>query len=167
MRDARAGFAGWAGGARGVAPELFRKRDAQVHRQFELILRALTPHTVFMEIGAADCELALRAAGYVERVWCVDAAAAPARPPCNLRCAPIGSVPVESIDVAFSEGMENAEYVCRVLKPGGVWFIYGKLVQAAALRGARFSRVQYYGANLPLPRALARLSRAASTAAFK
>jgi hypothetical protein len=76
-------------------------------------------------------------------------------------------VPVGSIDVAFSERPENAEEVCCVLKPGGVWFVYGKLVPPAALHSAGFSRVQYYGGNLALPRALARFSRAASSAAYK
>jgi hypothetical protein len=140
---------------------------AQVARQVEFVLHALTPRTVFMEAGSADGELSVRVAAYVERVWCVDAATRPARLPCNVRCARIGGVPVESIDVAFSESLENPDDFHCLLKPGGVWFVYGKLVPARALRGAGFSRVQYYGGNLPLPRAFARFSRAASTAAYK
>jgi hypothetical protein len=144
-----------------------KERDAQVARQFEFLLRVLTPRTVFMEIGSSDCQLALRAAGYVERVWCVDCASRPQRTPCNLRCSAMGGVPVESIDVALSERPENARELWQLLKPGGVWFVYGKRMPAPALRGAGFSRVQYYGGGVALPRALARFSRAASTAAYK
>ena len=34
--------------------------------------RLFTPRTVFMEVGAASCAFALRAAGYVERVYAID-----------------------------------------------------------------------------------------------
>jgi hypothetical protein len=146
-----------------LAPGRFRKSDAQ----FDLLMRVFTPRTVFMQIGAADCELALRAAGYVERVWCVEAAARAERAPCNLRQGPIGGVPLSSIDVAFSARAENPLDVWKLLKPGAVWFIYGAVVRAPALVAAGFSRVQYYGGSVALPAALARLSRIASTAAYK
>ena len=35
---------------------------------FGFLAKRFTPHTIFMEIGSAGYELALRAAGYVERV---------------------------------------------------------------------------------------------------
>src|SRR5688500_12495478 len=120
MRGDRVGFAGWPGGVRAPAPEPLEKRDAQVTGQFEFVRRALTPRTVFMEMGSADCELALRVAGYVERVWCVDAASRPTRPPCNLRCTSIGGVPVKTIDVAFSERVQSADELRCLLRPGGV-----------------------------------------------
>ena len=39
---------------------------------FAFLDARFTPDTVFMEIGAASCKLALRAAGYVERVYAID-----------------------------------------------------------------------------------------------
>jgi hypothetical protein len=136
-------------------------------RQFGFLLRFLTPRTVFMDIASPDGELALRAAGYVERVWCVDPAARPPRPPCNLRCGPMGGVPIASIDVAFSAGVIHAEEIRQLLAPGGVWLIHGCAAPSAALRGAGFSRVQYYVGGLPLPAALARVARNVVTAAYK
>jgi hypothetical protein len=168
MRASQLSFAGWPGGARALAPELFKKRQAQVQRQFDFLLRVFTPRTVFMEIGSSDCELSLRAAGYVERVWCIEAASPVKRPPCNLRWGGIGTVPLQTIEVAFSESPAGAQDVCRLLAPGGVWFVYGRPVPAPLLRGAGFARAQYYAGSLRLPGALARLSRATTmTAAYK
>jgi hypothetical protein len=167
MRSHHIGFAGWPGGARAVAPELFRRRDAEVGRQFEFLLRVFTPRTVFMELGSPDGELAVRAAGFVERAWCVDAERPAARPPCNLRSCGLGGVPLASIDVAFSAGPENAEDLCRLLAPAGVWFVYGRLVPAQLFREAGFGRVQYFAGSLRMPGALARISRTTTTAAFK
>lgn len=168
MRASQLSFAGWPGGARGLAPELLRKREAQVQRQFDFLLRVFTPRTVFMEIGSADCELSLRAAGYVERVWCVEAASRVKRPPCNLRWGAIGGVPPLSIEVAFSESPASVQDVCRLLAPGGVWFVHGRPVPAQFLRGAGFARVQYFAGGVRVPGALARLSRTTTTtAAYK
>jgi len=100
--------------------------DAQ--RQFNFLLRAFTPRTVFMQIGPSHAGLALLAASYVERVWCVDSPARVARPPCNLRLLRSGGVAAmrsESVDVAFSEALKPPEEVCRVLVRGGVYFAYG------------------------------------------
>jgi hypothetical protein len=168
MRPNPLSFAGWPGGARALAPELFRKREGQVQRQFDFLLRVFTPRTVFMEVGSSDCELSLRAAGYVERVWCVEAASRVKQPPCNLRWGAIGGVPLKSIDVAFSESSAGAQDVCQLLAPGGVWFVYGRPVAAQFQRRAGFTRVQYHARGLRLPGALARLSRATiTTAAYK
>lgn len=149
MRHHDLPFAGWPGGARAVAPEVFAKRDAQVERQFDFLLRYFTPRTVFMDIGSRDCELALRAAGYVERVWCVEAPtgiARSVRPPCNLRMLHSGglqAIAPGSIDVAFSEAPADLESVHRALVPGGVYVFHAPL--AAGLRRrmahAGFSRV--------------------------
>lgn len=164
---ARLAFAGWPGGARRLAPELFRKRDARTGRQLEFLLRVFSPRTVFMQIGSADGELALRAAGYVERAWSIDAPAPPGRAPCNLRSSGMGGVPLSSIDVAFSERLVRPHDVLRLLAPGGVWFVDGRLVPARLLREAGFSRVRYFARGLCLPAALARLSRTPTTAAYK
>ena len=59
--------------------------------------------------------------------------------PCNLRWGAMGGVPLQSIDVAFSERFTSAEDVCRLLAPGGVWFVYGGLLPAQAFREAGFA----------------------------
>jgi hypothetical protein len=153
--------------AHSMAAGLLGKRQAEAARQFHFLLRVFTPRTVFMEMASFDCALSLRAANYVERVWCVDALSRASQPPCNLRCGTMGGVPLESIDVAFSERLENAQDVCRLLAPGGVWFVYGQLLPAQAFREAGFGRVEYYAGNLRVPGALARISRITTTAAYK
>ena len=161
MRHRGFAFAGWPGGARGIAPELFRKRDLRVRRQLALVLPLVTPRTVFMEIGSPDCELALQVAGYVERVWCVDCASRVRRAPCNLRYGR----PPEAVDVAFSETAKHPADIRRLLKPGAVWIVHGEVASERALRQAGFSRVSYHAAGLRLPRALARFLRNPVTAA--
>jgi hypothetical protein len=155
------------------APQVFAQRDAEITRQLDLLLRVFTPRTVFMEIGSPDCELALRAATYVERVWCIEAPRGVARglrPPCNLRLLRSGglaAMAAQSIDVAFSETLKRPEEVHRALVPGGVYFVYGALLPAQLMRKAGFSRVVYYAGKLRVPAALARISRSTTTAAFK
>jgi hypothetical protein len=158
---ARLAFAGWP--AAQPAPG----RDQTLGRQLGLLRRVFTPRTVFMEIGSPDGELALRAAGYVERVWSIDARGPVGRAPCNLRSGGMGGVPLSSIDVAFSERVAAPHDVCRLLARGGVWFVYGRLVPAPLLRAAGFARVRYFARGLRLPAALARLSQAPATAAYK
>jgi len=136
-------------------------------QKFDFLLRVFTPRTVFMEMGSSDCELSLRAAGFVERVWCVDARSRVQQAPCNLRWDVMGGVPLRSIDVAFSERLNDAPDVCRVLAPGGVWFVYGELVPAQLFREAGFSRVQYFAGGLRVPAPLARVSRTVTTAAYR
>ena len=135
--------------------------------KFDFLLRVFTPRTVFMEIGASDCELSMRAASYVERVWCVDALRRVSRSPCNLRWGAMGGVPLQSIDVAFSERFGDPEDVCKLLAPGGVWFVCGEPLPAKAFRDAGFSRVRYFSGRLRMPAPLARLSRSTTTAAYK
>ena len=159
-------FASAPGSARALAPELFAGRERELARQLGLLLRMFTPRTVFMDLFPRDCERALRAASYVERVWCIAPGEPARRPPCNLRTSGMGGVPLVSIDVAFSERFAHAEDVRRLLAPGGVWFVYGRLVPSRQVRAAGFTRVRYYASTLPLPGALARLSRAPVSAAF-
>jgi hypothetical protein len=134
---------------------------------FDLLLPRLTPRMVFLEIGARGCELSLLVAGYVERVWCVESQAAPERAPCNLRRGSLGGVPVESVDLAFSERLEHAADVRALLKKSGLWLLYGTVIRAQALRTAGFSRVAHYAAGLRLPPALARICRTPVTVAYK
>jgi len=138
-----------------------------VERQFNFVVQAFTPRTVFMEVGSAEGELSLRAASYVERVWCVECAGRIGRTPCNLRRGGLGGVPMQSVNVAFSESPTELESIHQLLVPGGVHFIYGHLLPAVVLREAGFSRVQYYAGNVRVPGALARISRHATTAAYK
>ena len=147
--------------------EPFAERSVELKRQFDFLLKAFTPRTVFMEVGSADCELSVRAATYVERVWCVDAAARLHRSPCNLRLGRMGGVPLHSIDVAFSENLADLDDIVRLLAPGGVYFVYGQLLPGQVFREAGFSRVQYYAGGLRVPGALARISRNTTTAAYK
>jgi len=142
-------------------------RLPEVDQRFDFLLRYFTPRTVFMEIGSADGELSVRAASFVERVWCVDAQHPVGRAPCNLRTSGMGGVPLSSIDVAFSERPENAEDVCRLLVSGGIWFVYGRLLPAQLFREAGFARVQYFAGGVRVPGALARISRSTTTAACK
>jgi hypothetical protein len=150
-----------------LAAALPEKSEAETARKFTFLLRVFTPRTVFMEIGSSDCELSIRAASYVERVWCVDALRRVNQPHCNLRWDVLGGVPVQSIDVAFSERLENPQDVCRLLAPGGVWFVYGQLLPAQVFREAGFSRVQYFAGGLRVPAPLARISRPTTSAAYK
>jgi hypothetical protein len=142
-------------------------REKELERRFDFLLRVFTPRTVFMEVGSADCGLALRAATYVERVWCIDHAGRVTRPPCNLRLGGMSAIDTESVDVAFSESLKNPEEIGRVLAPGGVYFIYGQLLPAQPFREAGFSRVAYYAGSVRVPAALAKISRNTTTAAYK
>jgi hypothetical protein len=142
--------------------------DAQ--RQFNFLLRAFTPRTVFMQIGPSHAGLALLAASYVERVWCVDAPARVPRAPCNLRLLRSGGLAAmrsDSIDVAFSEALSNPEEICRVLVTGGVYFAYGQLLPAQLFREAGYSRVCYYAGGVRVPAAFAKISGNTTTAAYK
>jgi hypothetical protein len=142
-------------------------REEELERQFDFLLRVFTPRTVFMEIGSSDCALALRAATYVERVWCIDASAGLARAPCNLRFGGMAGIDPESVDVAFSRVLKSPEEVGRVLARGGVYCIYGQLLPAQPFREAGFSRVCYYAGGVRVPAAFARIARNTTTAAYK
>jgi hypothetical protein len=162
-----------AGSPAPVAPEFFARREAEIARRLEFLLRFFTPRTVFLEVGTRDCELALRAAAYVERVWLVDAPhgiTRGVRPPTNLRMLRTGglaAIPRESVDVAFSEEPKDPGRVHRVLVPGGIWFVAGQLVPARLFREAGFSRVVYYAGRARVPASLARISRVSTVAAHK
>jgi hypothetical protein len=98
----------------------------------------------------------------VERVWCVDCAGEVRRGPCNLRYGR----PPEGIDVAFSEIVKHPAEVRRMLKPGAVWLVYGKVAPEGVLRQAGFSRIAYYAGGLRVPRALACIARNPVSAAY-
>lgn len=139
------------------------------HRDFAFLQRFFTPRTVFMEVGAADCHLALQAAGYIERVYAVDVAGRFLETvllPCNVRLVLCDGVhipmPEASVDVAWSgrflgevlpgQQLEHLRNVRRALAPGGVYFT---AIQAPFLE-AGFSAVHCYLGRLRIPLAAAR-----------
>ena len=76
---------------------------------FAFLESRFTPRTVFMEVGSADASLALRAAGYVERVYSIDVSGhlvQNLRAPCNLRVVLCDGIhiplPEAAIDIAWS-----------------------------------------------------------------
>jgi hypothetical protein len=144
--------------------EKLRKRSHEVERQFSFLRRFFTPRTVFMHFGAHDCALALQAAGYVERVYAVDAqesvvkeAARGVRLPCNLRFVSsrdLWSVSEGSVDVSFSDRLpvNRLRDIHRRLAPQGQYVFQLNEMQKE-LRGqlldAGFSRVRtHFLANL-------------------
>src|SRR6185295_18264710 len=50
-------------------PDHLDRRSVAVHRTFGFLSRFLDARSVFMEVGAGDCALSLRASGFVERVY--------------------------------------------------------------------------------------------------
>lgn len=115
------------------------RRARAVSQQFRFLAPFLTARTVFMDIGAGDCALALRLAGYVERVYALDVSdeiVRSVRPPSNLRLVVSDGVlipvPEDSIDVAFSDqrmerlhpddARQQLRNIYRRLVPGGRYF---------------------------------------------
>jgi hypothetical protein len=110
-----------AGQTGGVLRFPFQRRKHDPHEEFAFLLRRFTPRTVFMDVGATGCDLALEAASYVERVYAVDVSGQLLRSvlvPCNVRLVLCDGVripvPEASVDVAFSGG-----FIDR-LRPGAV-----------------------------------------------
>ena len=126
-------------------PKLLQRTESA---EFALLAGRLTPRSVFMDIGSADCDLALQAASYVERVYTVDVSGRFLQTvlvPLNLRLVLCGGiripVPESSVDVAFSGGfidqlhaedaaghlasvhrslVPGGEYICRTASPSEV-----------------------------------------------
>ena len=127
-------------------PRLCEKRDDEWHRrrrreiewQIGFLGRFLSLRTVFLEVGAGDCALALRLCDLAEHVYAVDvsyqAAIGTARPAnfsfvftegCELR------VPAGSVNVVFSnqllehlhpdDALEQLRSIHAVLAPGGTY----------------------------------------------
>jgi SAM-dependent methyltransferase len=136
---------------------------------FSFLQSRLTPRSVFMEIGASDCELALAAANYAERVYAIDVSGAFIQKllmPLNLRLVLCDGVrlpvPEGTVDVAWSgsfmaqlhpeDRLEHLKSVRRCLARGGVYL--------SAVRGpfreAGFSSVKGYAGPARVPMALAR-----------
>ena len=103
---------------------------------FAFLESRFTPRTVFMEVGSADASLALRAAGYVERVYSIDVSGhlvQNLRVPCNLRLVLCDGIriplPEAAIDIAWggdfmdhlhaADALEHMESVRRGLVEAG------------------------------------------------
>ena len=142
-----------------------RERDAE--RELRSLRRALDLQSVFLELGAGDCALARRAAGYVERVYALDvsedAMGRLGGPPNLVRVVHDGvriPLPEASIDVAFSRSLIISQLpgVCHALKDGGVYFTTSK-GPASELRqafyDAGFSSLRFSVGNLRVPYLLA------------
>jgi SAM-dependent methyltransferase len=104
------------------------RRTSDLERHFRLLRRMLGLRKVFMEVGAGDCALAHRVAGYVERAYAVDTSAQvlhALRRPGNVVALRAGAagfpVPEGSVDVAFSRELvaQHLRSIHRSLAPGG------------------------------------------------
>jgi hypothetical protein len=128
-----------------------------VGEPLEFLKRFFTPRTVFMEVGAGDCALALSAASYVERVYAVEVGEFPgrARLPCNLRLLPAEGIAQDSVHIAYSarlslRGTAQLNAIYRSLAPGGTFVCAVREYTPSALREvfrqAGFRAVRLYGA---------------------
>jgi hypothetical protein len=117
-------------------PVWFQPSRAHTDREFAFLERRFAPRTVFMEIGGADCKLALRAAGYVERVYAIDVSGQSLQSvlvPGNVRLVLCDGVRIPvaeaSVDIAWSgsfmddlhpdDAHEHLQSVRRSLVAGG------------------------------------------------
>jgi SAM-dependent methyltransferase len=139
--------------------------------EFSFLERRFTPRTVFMEIGGADCQLALKAAGYVERVYAIDVSGRLLQTvlaPVNLRLVLCDGVripvPAASVDVAWSgafmdhlhpdDAREHLQGVYRSLVPGGEYLCSTRGAPAELRRRmleAGFARASCYAGAARIP----------------
>jgi hypothetical protein len=104
-------------------------RGREVERQLAFLSRYFTPRAIFLNLGAGDGMLALRAAGYVERVYVLDLHEMLVRAlawPANARIVPAPrALPDVVVDIAFSDRpleLETLRHAHRSLGAGGVFF---------------------------------------------
>jgi SAM-dependent methyltransferase len=119
-------------------PRTAARRARSVEHQLAFLRRFLPPGKRFLEIGAGDCALALRAAPLAARVYAVDVSRQITRgvkPPANfeLRLTEGSRMPLEdgAADVAFSnqlmehlhpeDAAEQLREIRRSLAPGGLY----------------------------------------------
>jgi SAM-dependent methyltransferase len=119
-------------------PQVIRKRcgTAETGVQLALLERYLTPGTVFLEIGAGDCSLALAVAERVDRVYAIEVSAeitttAPRCKNIDILITDGLSVPVPtgSVTLAYSnqvfehlhpdDGFNHLSQIYTALAPGG------------------------------------------------
>jgi hypothetical protein len=119
-----------------------------VDPRFDRLFRRFTPTTVFMHIGAANCDFAVLAASFVERVYVVDPARIPdrgTRLPVNLRFVASSEeglpIPEGTVDIALTEDPTKLRFIRRCLVPGGVLLSPDRAL-SNALRDAGYSRIR-------------------------
>lgn len=152
-------------------PVRFHPGKSRSNHEYAFLERRFTPRTIFMEVGSADCDLALHAASYVERVYAVDVSGhfiQNVLVPCNVRLVLCDGVripvPAASVDVAWGgafmdqlhpdDADEHLKSVRRALVPGGEYICRtGGSPREVAQRmiAAGFLRVRYYAGNLRVP----------------
>jgi SAM-dependent methyltransferase len=150
--------------------ELDRRSDA-VERTLRFVVRFLGPDSAFMEIGAGDCALSVRAASLVRRVHAIEVSqeiVAQVRAPDNLDIVLCDGlqIPVApgTVDVAFSDQLMEHLHpddaplqlasIYRCLSPGGIYLcvtpnrLYGPSdVSAYFHRGATGLHLNEYSAR--------------------
>jgi hypothetical protein len=149
--------------------EKYARRERDAERELKSLRPVFDLGSVFLEIGAGDCALARRAAGYVERVYavdtCEDTMGRLGGPPNLHRVVHDGvriPLPYATVDVAFSRELVISQLtgVCHALKDGGRFITFSK-GPAAELRDAffdaGFSAVRFYANGIRVPYFLARL----------
>lgn len=145
----------------------FAKRERDAERELKGLRSALDLHKVFLEVGAGDCALARRVAGYAERVYALDISddlmGRLGGPPNLVRMMHDGvriPLPQAEVDVAFSRSLTISQLpgICHALKDGGVYLTSSK-GPAAELRevfyDAGFSRLRFYVGGVRVPYLLA------------
>lgn len=145
----------------------FRQRERDAERELKSLRPALDLHKVFLEIGAGDCALSRRVAGYAERVYALDVSedlmGRLGGPPNLVRMMHDGvriPLPEAAVDVAFSRQLTISQLpgICRALKDGGVYVTASK-GPAAELRevflDAGFSKLRLHVGALRVPYPLA------------
>ena len=145
----------------------FAQRERDAERELKGLRAALDLHKVFLEIGAGDCALSRRVAGYAERVYALDISddlmGRLGGPPNLVRMMHDGvriPLPEGEVDVAFSRQLTLSQLpgICRALKDGGVYLTSSK-GPASELRAvfldAGFSKLRFYVGAVRVPYLLA------------
>jgi hypothetical protein len=145
----------------------FAQRERDAERELKSLRRALDLHKVFLEIGAGDCALSRRVAGYVDRAYALDVTddlmGRLGGPPNLVRMMHDGvriPLPEAEVDVAFSRHLTISQLpgICHALKDGGVYLTTSK-GPASELRevfyDAGFSKLRFYVGAVRLPYVLA------------
>lgn len=116
----------------------YRQRRREIEWQVRFLGRFLSLRTVFLEVGAGDCALALRVCDFAERVYAVDVCcqtAIGASRPANFAFAFTDgthlAVPERSVNVVFSnqllehlhpdDALEQLRGIYAALAPGGIY----------------------------------------------
>jgi len=162
------------------APVKLQARSRDPAAAFSFLERRFTPHTVFMEVGAAPngemSKLALRAASYVERVYAVSTSGKlpSVLLPCNVRLVLCDGVripvPAAKVDVAWSGAFmdhlhpddvrQHLASVHRSLVVGGEYLCATRRALAdvcKSLREAEFAGIRFYAAGARIPGTLSAL----------